>query len=439
MNLSKIIGSIFKPLNPIDISFNRRLPRKPYSIFERFYIIFVSVKNKNFKLCILYSLNLIKAIFINLTIIIYIPIIVIFLLLKIKFVRINYWQYGTLFQHSFMAIMDIENKKLNSNKIFLYIPKNFSSNTAILSVLKKKIKVIDNLLIGLLAFPLIHFKKTSINILNYDEHAEKSNSFKIFNKFHGDKNNIYFHSKVENKFLEEKFFENFAFNSSDNYITFQIRNSDFYSDSNYLNRNSSTDSYLDAINYLAELNYKIIMLNSYSSLSHLVSKKFRKQIFKFENYKNTSSNQSLELFIRKNSNFFICCNFGPKNVAQMLNVPSLITNCFPYHALFGYGNLDISIPKIIYKNNVQVSLKEIINSNFYLGQNLKENSDITFKENSNEDILNATKEMIIQTTKKKQIYDDKFVRKKFKTFHPFLEGKGQISKNFIDKNEDLFI
>ena len=439
MNLNKIIGSILKPLNPIDISFNRRLPRKPFSIPERFYIIYESVKNKNFKLSILYSLNLIKAIFINLTIIIYMPIIIIFLFLKIKFIRINYWQYGTLFQHSFMALMDIENKKLNSKKIYLYLPKKFSSNPAIINVLKKKIKVIDNLLIGLLLFPLIHFKKTSIDILNYDEHSEKSNSFKIFNKFQQSKNKFYFHSMEENKVLEEKFYENFSFHSSDNYITFQIRNSDFYNDSKYLNRNSSLDNYLEAINYLAELKYKIIMLNSYSELNQLVSEKIRKQIFKFENYKNIFSNQSLELFIRKNSNFFICCNFGPKNVAQMMNVPCLITNCFPYHALFGYGKLDISIPKIIYKNNAKISLREIINSNLFLGQNLRKNNNITFKENTKEDILNATKEMIFQTTKKKQIYDDEFIRKKFITSHPFLEGNGQISKNFIDKNEDLFI
>ena len=45
----------------------------------------------------------------------------------------------------------------------------------------------------------------------------------------------------------------------------------------------------------------------------------------------------------------------------MMGVPCLITNCYPYHALFGYGELDISIPKVIYKNNLKKSINEIMN------------------------------------------------------------------------------
>ena len=46
--------------------------------------------------------------------------------------------------------------------------------------------------------------------------------------------------------------------------------------------------------------------------------------------------------------------------------------------------------------------------------------------------------MVTQVTKKKQNYDDQFLRKNFKLFHPFLDGKGQISKNFLDEKKDLF-
>ncbi len=438
MNFSKIITSLLKPLNPIDVSLENRLPRKPFNFFERIYIVFVSIKKKNFKLSILYTLNLIKAIIINLMIIIYTPIILFCIILKIKFIRINYWQYGTIFQHSFMFLMDLENKKLNPNKYYLYIPKKFCSNKEVINILKKRLNIIDNWVIGLLLFPLLHFKKTSVDILNYDEHAIQSNSFKIFNKFNKTQNKIEFFSEEQNKILNQMFYENFSFNSNDDYVTFQIRSSDFYNDKNYLDRNSSLENYLDSINYLIKSGYKIIMFNSYSKLSYLISDDIKKNLFNYENLKKPYFNDSLELFIRKNSNFFICCNFGPKNVAQMMGVPCLITNCYPYHALFGYGELDISIPKIIYKNNLKISINEIMNSNFFLQKNISEDDDIYLKENSKDDILNATKEMVTQVTKKKQNYDDQFLRKNFKLFYPFLDGRGQISKNFLDENKDLF-
>ena len=59
MNFSKIVSSLLKPLNPIDVSFENRLPRKPFNFFERIYIVFISTKKKNFKLSVLYTLNLI--------------------------------------------------------------------------------------------------------------------------------------------------------------------------------------------------------------------------------------------------------------------------------------------------------------------------------------------------------------------------------------------
>ena len=133
-----------------------------------------------------------------------------------------YWQYGTIFQHSFMFLMDLENKKLNPNKYYLYIPKKFCSNKEVINILKKRLNIIDNWVIGLLLFPLMHFKKTSMDILNYDEHAIQSNSFKIYNKFYKTKNKIEFFSEEQNKILGQKFYENFNFNSNDDYVLFNL-------------------------------------------------------------------------------------------------------------------------------------------------------------------------------------------------------------------------
>lgn len=54
--MKKIVRLLLKPLNPVDLEINSRLPRNPYNFFERIKVIIIGYKN-NDKNSFLYFLN----------------------------------------------------------------------------------------------------------------------------------------------------------------------------------------------------------------------------------------------------------------------------------------------------------------------------------------------------------------------------------------------
>ena len=68
----------------------------------------------------------------------------------------------------------------------------------------------------------------------------------------------------------------------------------------------------------------------------------------------------MEIFTLKEANLFITNMFGPKNVASVLGVPSLVCDSFPYSSIIPYNETDVTIPKVIKKDKIKLSFKEVI-------------------------------------------------------------------------------
>ena len=74
--MKNLLRILLKPLNPVDLEFGSRLPRKPYNFFERIKVVIVGIKTRD-KNSFKYILNIIKYIIIRFTVLIYFPIIII--------------------------------------------------------------------------------------------------------------------------------------------------------------------------------------------------------------------------------------------------------------------------------------------------------------------------------------------------------------------------
>ena len=150
------LNIILRPLPPTeligDVLENR------FSLSRRLQVFFSSDIKKNTKLKVL---HLIKHILINIMIIIYYPIILIFYLLKIRFLHICLSQVGGIIHHLDFLVKE---NKLNYNyKLILFAPKFLTINNYIPYIYRKEVKVFTNFFVYLISFPLIHSRLVSID------------------------------------------------------------------------------------------------------------------------------------------------------------------------------------------------------------------------------------------------------------------------------------
>jgi hypothetical protein len=234
--MKKIVRLLLKPLNPVDLEINSRLPRNPYNFFERIKVIIIGYKN-NDKNSFLYFLNFLKYLLIRFLVLIYFPIIILFKILGYKFIVVNYWQFGAFAQQLSFLIKDISLKK--DKKYLVYVPAVSVVNTGLLKIFKKKIKIISNTFFCIFTYPLFHSKILRKSIVEYDEHYLKTKTYKI------NKNILNFDKKFfdfnidEKKKLEKFFFEVFNFDYKEKYAVINLRTGNFYKDFEFNLRNSN--------------------------------------------------------------------------------------------------------------------------------------------------------------------------------------------------------
>lgn len=424
--MKNLLRILLKPLNPVDLEFGSRLPRKPYNFFERIKVVIVGIKTRD-KNSFKYILNLIKYIIIRFTVLIYFPIIIILKILNYKFVVINYWQFGAFAQQLSFLIKDIELEK--NSKYFVYVPEVFVINKGLLNIFKKKIKIISNIYLCMILFPLFHSNLIKKSVVEYDEHFLNTKTYKINKKFLNFDQSFFDFEDQKKKLLEKYFFDLIGFNSSDKYAVINLRTGDFYKDFNYNLRNSNPKKYLKTIDYLKQNDFKIICFNS-----EIDEFKNIDDVFIYSDYVK-KENDELEIFVLKEANIFITNMFGPKNVASILCTPSLVCDSFPYSSILPYNNSDITIPKIIEKNKKKLSFTEIFNSGLF--HSIKNDENIKIIENSSQDILDGLclilDKKYQQMNKRNNAKFKKIMDKKISC----IEGLGSISETFLEKNEFL--
>jgi len=420
--LRNYIRIILLPLPPIEIV-DYYILEKRFTLFRRLKSLIAKDIKKNFKLEIF---NLIKHIVINLLILIYLPIIFIFYLLRIKFLHINLFQIGCIIQH--LDYLVKENKLKNNYKLILFAPKFLTTNSYIPYIYSKEVQVFKNFFLYFIALPLIHSKITSLEAWSSENINSKSKCHQIHREY-----NKKFNTYICNlKKIDDSIYKNFLIKNKieSKIVSIQVRDDDFYGFKSY--RSCEIDTYKKTIQDLLNRGFCVIrFVNNQSKKIHFDKKNY---------YELTTENENekiLQYLIIKNSYFFITTLGGPMSFNFIMNVPFLMTNLIPLSISGVTKKQDRFILKKYYSTKKKnfLSLKEVFDKKIYLYPHLCESFDIAIIDNNEDEILSATNEMI------DNIENNDYEANKYQM--GFLdELKGQYSICYTDakicKNFNLF-
>ena len=158
----------------------------------------------------------------------------------------------------------------------------------------------------------------------------------------------------------------------------------------------------------------------------------------------------LDVFLAATSRFCIGTPSGYYTIADFFGVPILLTNLAwlsPYYTL---GKKDLFIPRLIKKNNQILNIDTLLENPYIFL-----NTDIDFKkynvtsiENSEEDLLNATIEMMEKTSNKSKLESKTTLQEKFikvaekkilNLTNEIFYGFGNISSDYLEKHKKYLI
>ena len=350
------LSLILRPLPPTeligDILENR------FSLLRRLKLFFSIDVKKNTKIKIL---HLIKHILINIMIVIYYPIILLFYLLKIRFLHICLWQVGGIIHHLDFVVK--ENKLKHNFKLILFAPKTLSINNYIPHIYKKEVKVITNIFLYLISLPLIHSRLISIDAWDSENVNANSNCHQIHREYFK-KYKTYICDLNE---LDDRIYKDFInkHNINKKIISLHVRDDGFYGFKSY--RSCEIDTYKKTISNLLKKNFIVIRFVNESS---------KELNFDNKNYLElTTRNEDekiLQYLIIKNSFLCISTLGGPMSFNFITNTPFLITNLIPLSISGATKNKDQYILKKYYSNNEKrfLNLKEVFEKKLYLYPNL---------------------------------------------------------------------
>lgn len=150
------------------------------------------------------------------------------------------------------------------------------------------------------------------------------------------------------------------------------------------NRNTSINNFGLTINYLIDNGYSIFIMGENNNINII-----NNNIYRFENQK--WKNDQLNIDIIQTSDLFIGSQSGLASVAQMANVPTIITNYVTYSHCYNNSSKTYVIPKLILNNieNRFLTLSEIIKLGIFEERNSEifNRLNLSFKENSETEIL----------------------------------------------------
>jgi putative glycosyltransferase (TIGR04372 family) len=363
---------------------------------------------------------------------IYLPFIIIIYFTKIRFVRIDYSQIGTL-------LLDLDRQVkyyLLNNKIpIICIPK--SIKRSYIKKIFKNLVVIDNIIINILFLPLINSRIVSSDISINDLVFNKCTLFEIRRKFGliSAYKDFYKFKPNYNKDMEEYFYQNFLNYDLKKTFVLHIRDNNYYS-SSYI-RSANENNYIPAINFLLKNNYYVI---------RIVHSKSNKLSFS-GNYCELNCdidlNQLFQFYLIANCKGFLACNSGPAWFGSLFNVPMLIFNYFSYYSP-GFRDNDLYVPKkILNFEGKTLTYKQIFDLKILQKSNLTihniQKNKLKIIENSENEILNATKEFIeLNYSGTREISLNQINFKKNIPNTLGLKNTGNISDSYIKNNSELF-
>ncbi len=411
---------IFYPLYPVEhngYNWGERL-----NLFSRIKIgIRELIFGKNIRYKFILLINLIKHIFFYIYNIAFFPLVIIIYLFNIRFIHISSWQVGS-YVHQLDTI--IKANRLNQNlKLILLCPNFICANNFISSLYSNHIICLKNIFIYFFLIPFVH--NPIISLVPWPFETQNKNS--IFNKIH---NNYYKRFKKYNLKLNKKIFKKIKFkNYYKNTVCIHLRDT-YYKKSN-TDRNVKVKSLKKTINYLLEKKFKVIRFtNPESEKLPIKNKNYTEFLILSEN------DRLKQFFIMNKCRLVIGSQSGVLNYNLISKTPYLLTNAIPINNIMVIKPYDFYIFKKFYKKNKLLSISEIINYNYHINpEKLKKN--VSLIDNSDDEILNATKEILnIKKFKSNKILINKYYKSINKIGAFYTNAK--ISKYFLNNNKKIF-
>ena len=409
--------NIFFPLHPIEhngYSWGERLTffsRLKIGLREIFF-------GKNFRYKLIIIINFIKHMIFNIYNLILFPIIILIYLCNFRFIHISSWQIGSYVHQLDTTIK--QNKLEKKFRLILLCPNFICSNGFISQIFSKEIICIKDLILYIFFLPFLHNPLISISPWNF----ETQNKNSIFNKIHQNYSKRFKKSILNLKTINLP--KTFLKEDYKNTVCIHLRDG-YYENSN-TDRNVNINSLKKTINFLLKKKYKIIrFINSNSKKLSIKNKNYSEFIILSE------YDKLIQFLIINSCKLVIGSQSGVLNYNLISNTPFLLTNAIPINNIMVIKKKDMYVFKKFKRKNKYLNIREIIDYNLHINPE-KIYKDIRIIDNTADEILNATKEIL----KLKKFKISKKLAKNYKSSIKNIGAfytNARIAKYFLLKNE----
>ena len=380
--LNKAYLNIYPEVIPSNVTYKNFLSNSLFFLFNKHYTyLFQGIIKIIFKF------------FFDLSKVIYLPISLLFYISPYRFTQIDYSQLGCFINQ--LEVM-VKYNHLRNKKSLIFVPSS-QSRSHIKKIFPNLI-IIDNILLNILAQPLIHSNFISCPVTIAENLFDRN--FKKIGKIYSTKVKQDFEKKIVNldffnldetycdemKILFDKKYKDFDIKKT---VLLHIRDSSFNMASDL--RSASLENFNPTIEYLLANGYFVI---------RFIHSKSKKLIFP-KNYAEINTdeliNQYFQYYLVSKSKAFINCHSGPGFIGALFDRPVLSVNHF-YHFSFANKKNDIFLLKKVKNSEGKIlNFINLFNDNFYekFPNSIKLMRSYGYEvlENSSDEILEATKEL----------------------------------------------
>ena len=227
--------------------------------------------------------------------------------------------------------------------------------------------------------------------------------------------------------LEEgnkKLARDFGISSNDWFVTVHARSGSTKNDYDYDSfKNSHIKKFNKSIEFIVNLGGKVFIMGN----KKMPIVKTKKGVIDYAHHEKKSD--FWDVYLSARSRFYLGTDSGHMVMADYFGVPSLISETPLISTLIGMNRYDLFLPRLLKdnKNGMKMKLKEYFTPDYISIQTNVEksfkNKGLALIENTDEDILDATKELMDRTSPQSR---------SIKNFN-----LGKLQKEFIEKGNQL--
>ena len=209
-------------------------------------------------------------------------------------------------------------------------------------------------------------------------------------------------------------------------------------------RNANIDTYMDSIKLIADSGGWVFRMGD-NSMSNLP------EIKNCIDYANSEfKSEFMDVYLGATSRFSLVTDSGFIHIPLLFDVPLLYTNCPFFEAFWGLRKNNIYLPRLIKKNNENnyIRFEEFMSMPYGIlnHDKLLRKNNIDFIPNTDDEITNATREMIDLTQNLNKIVKLSAKQEKFANLaenksilynQSKLTANARISQYLLDKRVDL--